>query len=248
MKKIALITTISVALAGSAFAATYAGNGQSGFGGVLGTGNLALTDNGTTLSITFTKGSSNFNDSLVIYFDSKAGGLASLPSFGEAGSPDYGRRSVVNEYGSGIDSFGPSFGADFAFVLSPNKTRALYELNSVNPNLLNVPQIPTVSNFTSVTAATYSFDLTIANLGITPNSGASFKFVATYLNPVDGAGSDATFRSNEAIGYSSGTNPGYTGISFTSSQAYTTVPEPATWALLAGGLTTVMVFRRRRNG
>lgn len=29
---------------------------------------------------------------------------------------------------------------------------------------------------------------------------------------------------------------------------FTVIPEPATWALLAGSLTTVMVFRRRRIG
>jgi hypothetical protein len=32
-----------------------------------------------------------------------------------------------------------------------------------------------------------------------------------------------------------------------SSFAINTVPEPATWALLAGSLTIVMVFRRRRQ-
>jgi hypothetical protein len=42
-------------------AASYSGNGNSSFGGVLGTGSLTLTDNGTTVSGTFTKGAGNFN-------------------------------------------------------------------------------------------------------------------------------------------------------------------------------------------
>ncbi|MFZ4778956.1 MAG: PEP-CTERM sorting domain-containing protein [Terrimicrobiaceae bacterium] len=37
------------------------------------------------------------------------------------------------------------------------------------------------------------------------------------------------------------------GASALGGQGFTTVPEPATWALLAGTLTTVMIFRRRRQ-
>lgn len=43
-------------------------------------------------------------------------------------------------------------------------------------------------------------------------------------------------------------NPNPSGLSNTLLQATgTVVPEPATWALLTGALTTVMVFRRRRQ-
>lgn len=37
------------------------------------------------------------------------------------------------------------------------------------------------------------------------------------------------------------------GASALGGQGFTTVPEPTTWALLAGTLTTVMIFRRRRQ-
>ena len=45
-------------------AATYSGNGNTGFGGPIGLGSLTLSDNGTTISGTLTKGPNGFNDAL----------------------------------------------------------------------------------------------------------------------------------------------------------------------------------------
>jgi len=57
-----------------------------------------------------------------------------------------------------------------------------------------------------------------------------------------------TFLTNDGSGNFSGTVNG-TAYTFTNSSELlgVTVPEPATWALLAFSLTTVMVLRRRRN-
>ncbi|MCX6969856.1 MAG: PEP-CTERM sorting domain-containing protein [Verrucomicrobia bacterium] len=54
-------------------------------------------------------------------------------------------------------------------------------------------------------------------------------YTESYTNGVNTAGN--------IFGFVSGTNPTAT---------FTVVPEPSTWALLAGGLTMVMVLRRRR--
>ena len=54
-------------------------------------------------------------------------------------------------------------------------------------------------------------------------------YTESYTNGVNTAGN--------IFGFTSGSNPTAT---------FTVVPEPATWALLAGGLATLMVFRRRR--
>ena len=46
---------------------TYNGNGNGGFGGAVGESNLEFNDDGTTITGTFTKGSGDFNDAMVIY-------------------------------------------------------------------------------------------------------------------------------------------------------------------------------------
>lgn len=51
-----------------------------------------------------------------------------------------------------------------------------------------------------------------------------------------------------AAGFTQGTGWGSNTLSWTTDQVILTViPEPTTWALLAGSLTTVVIFRRRRR-
>src|SRR5256714_12827053 len=73
------------ALCLSARAATYSGNGNSGFGGPIGQGSLTLTDDGTTVSGTLTRGAGNFNDALVLYVDSVPGGFSDTSGFNDGG-------------------------------------------------------------------------------------------------------------------------------------------------------------------
>ena len=56
-------------------------------------------------------------------------------------------------------------------------------------------------------------------------------YTESYTNAVNTAGN--------IFGFASGTNPTAT---------FTVVPEPETWALLAGSLTILVIFRRRRIG
>src|SRR5438552_16768133 len=72
-----------VLLSFSALAATYSGNGNSGFGGPIGLGSLTLTDDGTTVSGTVNKGPNGFNDVLVLYIDSQGGGFADTSGFAD---------------------------------------------------------------------------------------------------------------------------------------------------------------------
>lgn len=230
-------------------AITVNGNGNTGFGGVVGNGSLNVTDNGTLLTFTFTRGTDNFNDFLVIYVDSTTGGATSLPTSGEIGSPFSGRRAVVNEFGSGITTFPTLFGSDFAFALRANGSVSNHLFTTpsgANANTLGFVNTYGVSNFGSNNAASYSWTIPVADLGMTANSGATFKFLATYLNPLGGAGSDATFRSNEAFGYAvAGANPGFDSVNISSSVSYTIIPEPS--AALLGGLGFLALLRRRRN-
>jgi hypothetical protein len=75
MKYLIGFTASALALCFSAAAATYSGNGNSGFGGPIGLGSLTLTDNGTTVSGTVNKGPNGFNDVLVLYINSTVGRL-----------------------------------------------------------------------------------------------------------------------------------------------------------------------------
>ncbi len=87
----------------SAMATTYNGNGNTGFGGPIGLGSLSLTDNGTTISGTITKGPNGFNDVLVLYIDSISGGFASTAGFSDAG--DGLRKAISGFDGSNRSQF-----------------------------------------------------------------------------------------------------------------------------------------------
>lgn len=249
MKPLLYSAVITAMASGSPLhaALTIPGNGNNGFGGAVGGGSLAVTDDGVNLSFTFTRGSGgNFNDTLVIYFDTVSGGATALPTSGEIGSPFVGRRAIVNEFGSGF-TFSSGFGSDFAFALkaSGSASNHLFTTPSgANANTLGFVSTHTVSNFGSASAATYQWTIPVTNLGLTANSGATFRLITTYLNPNGGDGSDASFRSNEAFGYSMGSNPGFSGFTAPSAVSYTIVPEPgAAWIGLIG---SSLLLRRRR--
>src|SRR5437773_11733239 len=92
-----------VGLCMSALGATYSGNGNSGFGGAIGQGSLTLTDDGTTVSGTVTKGAAgSFDNALVLYIDSVSGGFADTSGFADSG--DGLRRAISGINGSGNTS------------------------------------------------------------------------------------------------------------------------------------------------
>ncbi len=251
MKKNLLPLAAIAALSTATQAATYLGNGAGGFGGPIGNGSLTLTDNGTALTGVVTRGGSGIYDSLVIYFDTTAGGATSLPASGEIGSTDASRRSVVNEFGSGISSFGGSFGSDFALTLHPSFGNPVLFATAPGDNANSLVYIDggnTNLGLAGVnTDTTFTFTILLTQLGITPESGASFSFVSTYVAPLAGGGSDATFRSDEAFspnGFTGDPNPGFNDVTFSASNTYTTaVPEPASLALVALG-SIGLLFRR----
>lgn len=66
-----------------------------------------------------------------------------------------------------------------------------------------------------------------------------------WVAPADG-GTYSLFAYSSDLGGSLPADQFTSGALATGGQGFTTVPEPATWLLLAGSLTTLMVFRRRR--
>src|SRR5690349_18605280 len=105
------------------FGALYQGNGNTSFGGTVGMGSLSLTDDGTTVSGTFSKGPGNFADVVVIFIDSVAGGFSSTTGFTDRGSS---LRNAISGYYTSVDQgkayFTPGFTADYAIALRGRAT------------------------------------------------------------------------------------------------------------------------------
>ncbi|OUL23299.1 hypothetical protein BV378_21700 [Nostoc sp. RF31YmG] len=234
----------SVFLASSdaqALTLSFSGNGNSGFGGVLGTGSLQISDNGATIQATFNKGTGGFNDAVVIYIDSVAGGFANTSGFNDQND---GLRQAISGASSSVRStvFFPSgFNADFAVALGVNPNfnfGGLWQLaNGGNNSLIYIDSV-NLAPLGNTTSTNYTFDFDVSQIGLTSNSGASFKFVATYLNPLN------SFRSDEAIGNGIGPgNPGQNPVTFTSFETYTTaVPVPFEFSSTPGLLTLAAIW------
>ena len=182
---------------------TYNGNGSTSFGGAVGTGSLTLTDNGTTLSGTFTRGTGGngtFTDYLVIYIDSTLGGYSTTSGFTDYGS---GLRKAV----SGEDTpgntrataqFANGFSADYAIALhpkSPGDPGSLFQL--VNNGTYTLVSSVNISPTGTSTSSAYTFSFSLGDIGVTGGQGASIKFESSYIGI--GNNNDAVIRSLESF-------------------------------------------------
>lgn len=189
---------------------TFPGNQRTGFGGVLGTGSFTFSDNGTTISGVFTKGAGGFNNTGVLYIDSKAGGITSTANLTDAA--DGGRRAVSGFDGTNrsLVNFPTGFRPDFALTFEAGFF-GLFEIveNGSHTFVVSANRIDNGNG-------TYSFGFSLANIGVT--TGNAFSFVGTYLN------SDNAFRSNEALAPSDApadpANVGNGTLTFTAAAQY----------------------------
>ena len=223
-------------LAAPASAAVFNGNGNSGFGGILGTGSLELTVNaaGDGLDGVFSLGTGGFNDEIVLYLDTVPGGFSDTSSFTDQG--DLLRKAISGQDGTARSTvnFPSGFDADYAIALNDDVPSD----NQVG--FIGLWQLDNPANFTFAgaldpPAAVTEFSVAFSDLGI--STGDEVRFIGTYLN------GNGAFRSDEAIGGgipngNIGTNP----ITFTAFESFV-VPEPASIALLLGGLP--LLARRR---
>ncbi len=244
MKTLLLSASFLLGLTSMSPAAIYNGNGNSGFGGVIGTGSLELTDNGTTLSGTVTKGSGDFNDAFVIYFDSVSGGFTTTSGFTDNGGGTDANRAAISALGTDgtreTINFNTGFGADYAISLIPNGADfgGLWQLvDGGSHNFVTSVNLLPVGTTTS---ATYTFDFDFADIGLVTAGG--FEFVVTYLN----AGN--AFLSDEGVGWTTaGGNPGNGGAFNLNGQETYVVPEPAAYAgMIALGILGLAILRRQR--
>jgi PEP-CTERM motif len=242
IKKIAF--SLFLAATSAAFATNYTGNGATGFGGTLGNGSLTLTQSGTTINGTFTEGGA-FNDGLVIYIDSAAGGATTISqAAGFTDAADSNRHAITGVDGNNAArAINLPIGADFAIALSPAQGTfgGLWSLS----NGANLPFVTSV-NLLPLTAGgpVYTFSFDLSNIGLTP--GQSFNFVTTYLNGSNGFLSNETLNGTTGLG---ATNVGDADATLSGFQTFSTaaVPEPATVLLVGPALLGGMFFVRRRR-
>lgn len=263
LKFFGLASAAAIALSLSAQAATvtstYNGNGKSDFDGAVGNGMLELSSDGTTLTGTITNGNptSGFNDTLVIYIDSVAGGFTTTSGFTDSGSPaasDNLRASISGYNGTTRAplNFATGFAADFAIALGPTSANfgALFTLSNGTFTYgtdgtnggINFAPTGTGAN----TSTTLTFSLPLSLIG----SPTSFKFATTYLNGGTATGasvyrSGETYR-NTITDITNPTNSGSIGQD-TATLGFVTfpVPEPGTWAMMLGGVGLLVGFQHR---
>ena len=218
----------------------YAGNQNTSFGGAVGNGSLqVVNDSLGAINFTYTRGSSNFDNPIVIYIDSLTGGATSTSGFTDTGDP---LRKAI----SGLDgnrstlNFAAGFGADYAIALS-NSFAGLWSLSNPAsfPFQVSAGLLPSSA---TQTEASYTFGITAADIGLTANSGDSFSFFSTYL-------SESAFRLVETFGASYTGSPaaGWNTFDAAGVNTVTLVPEPATCGFLATAAAAVAARLARRR-
>ena len=206
---------------------------QYTFDGAVGTGSLTLSDNGTTISGTFTRGNSAemFGYSLVLFIDSVDGGIADTTRMMDNGRI---QRSVSGRSSSGYYKsdliFASGFRADYALVLNADQSFSyLFGINA--DSSLSSPKTIYLST-TWPNAKDFGFSFNWSDISGGGPNVSSFKFESTYLDP-DGYRSLESFESmTGTIGYNTSTFSSYDQYPQTAP-----VPEPTNLALAGfGGL------------
>src|SRR6267378_270687 len=238
---LALATSLLFLSLGS-HAATYSGNGNSGFGGPVGLGSLTLTDNGTTVSGTLNKGPNGFNDVLVLYIDSVGGGFSDSSGFADSAD---GLRKAISGFDGGASrsllTFSGGFSPDYAIALGPASDNfgGLWQLANGGANSLNFVSSVNLNPTGNNNSPTYTFSFNVSQIGITPNSGSTFKLLGTYT-------SNSGFRSDEATAGNDVGAQGWNPFLQTALATYTIVPEPSSAALAGVALAALFGLRHKK--
>lgn len=176
---------------GTLGAAEYAGASagiHSGFGDVIGAGSSLHVDadvNGR-LGFGFQLGAGTWNDDIVIYIDSKAGGIADTAAFTDTG--DGLRKAISGTDGSNRATltFAPGFAADYALALN-NGFAGLWQLAA------NGSHVFLGTAFLANSGGTPEVGIALDDIGLDTDGGGTLRYVATLI-------SETAYRSDEYHG------------------------------------------------
>ena len=227
---------------------TYTGNGGTGFGGAVGSGSLALSYSGGTITGTLTPGTFTGND-LVIYIGTNATGIANTSTLTDTVD---GGRTAISGFNSGnatrtLASFPAGFRPSYAISLEPGVFGGLFNLSTPS----NFGFVNSV-NLTGAGPLTFSFQVT--DLGLSAAASNNIDFVGTLI-------STSAYRSNETFATSVTTpgtavdtpNAGFTGTqTFSNFNRFRTfapvvVPEAGSLALVASAIGILGAVAVRRH-
>ena len=193
---------------------TYNGNGNTGFGGVIGPGSMTIDDDGTTITFEVTRGPGEFFDALVIYLDTSTGGRTSIDAdLNDQGDP---LRRAISSAGdnASVLSFPAGFEPDYAMAVETG-FGGLWSIPA--SGVIGDNDLPFVtsleSSLTLSSDATFTLEVDWTELGLTSLDG--FRFIGIYLNATNGFTSDEAFGSDVGGG-----NIGGSDFAFTSSFEY----------------------------
>ncbi|MBN8706780.1 MAG: T9SS type A sorting domain-containing protein [Bacteroidetes bacterium] len=198
--------------------AIYNGNGNTGAGGggTLGTGSLSIADDGTTVTISFTRGPVAFYDAVVIYIDSdNSGDFANTSSFTDETSGVRRAASGLLTPNQALVNFSPGFLADYAVSFSAVEGLGqVYQLIAgPSSHVLAVgANLSTTDPFEPVFTVYFPWTA----IGLTGAEGENFRFVVTLIDPLTG------YRYDEAIGdgISSGNPEIPSSVTYTGGRSY----------------------------
>lgn len=215
MKKLYFLTLLSFLFttAFSTAQVVYNGNGNSGFGGPIGNSSMSVSDDGTTITIDFTKGSGDFNDTMVMYIDNGTTGRNIIDS-DVNDTADANRRAISNTI-SGPLTFPAGFEATHAIAINTG-FGGLWSIPTSTVGDNGLGYIDSVGMPASTTAASFTFSFDWAEIGLVNTD--NFPFVITYGNPNDAG--VAMFSSDEGYGTISPGNPGVDAFEITSVEFY----------------------------
>ena len=193
---------------------TYNGNGNTGFGGVIGPGSMTIDDDGTTITFEITRGPAEFFDALVFYIDSTPGGRAAID--GDVNDLADPLRRAVSSAGdnASVLSFPAGFEPDFAMAIDTGfgGLWSIPATGAVGDN--GLPFVTSLdSSLTMANDASFTLQVDWTELGLTSLDG--FRFIGIYLNSGNGFTSDEAFGSDVLGG-----NIGGSDYAFTSSFEY----------------------------
>ncbi|WP_456441134.1 hypothetical protein [Psychroserpens sp.] len=184
---------------------TYNGNGNTGFGGVIGPGSMTINNDGTTLTFEVTRGPGEFFDALVFYIDSTTGGRLTID--GDVNDQNDPLRRAISSAGdnASVLTFPAGFEVDYALAIDSNfgGLWAIPPFGTVgNGELQYVASLE--STLTMSSDASFTFEVDWAELALAPTG--DFKFIGIYLNSNNGFTSDEAFGSDIAGGNIGGSN------------------------------------------